>query len=313
MAASIQEVLDGLNDLIPTLPPKVAEVLTGGEEVRKLADEVLIDFDQVKGKADTLFDQLKDALDQLDKENENQLQDIKAAIDDLVTAAVEPLETGLEAARKEVEQTVDSLKAQMDALQTKIEEELDEVKQGAETFKQGMEAVGDMIDTGKNKLTEALNEAKEETDALQDKINTAKDAINQQVNNLGSKMSDLTEEASSKVGEMMGAAKSAQEALGGGLEDIINNVIKSQVEEIVNEVTEKVSNELKALLDDAMGVVKDTLGGLAEKVFDSKDGQGGARDMLKPIFDQVDSFMDPIETALGAIKSAASLVGLDFD
>src|ERR671924_348011 len=101
--AAIQEVLDGLNDLIPTLPPKVQDVVEEGEALHKLADQ---------------------ALDELEKDTENELQRVQAAIDDLENTAMETLEKELESARKAVEQAVDQLKDKMESLQEKIENEL---------------------------------------------------------------------------------------------------------------------------------------------------------------------------------------------
>jgi hypothetical protein len=58
--------------------------------------------------------------------------------------------------------------------------------------------------------------------------------------------------------------------------------------------------------------VKNTLDNLAENIFESGKSQGGARELLEPIFDQIEGMMDPIESVIDAVKSAASLVGLDF-
>jgi hypothetical protein len=62
-----------------------------------------------------------------------------------------------------------------------------------------------------------------------------------------------------------------------------------------------------------MGNVKETLDNLAENIFDSKQSQGGAREMLEPVFNQIEGLIDPIEGVIDAVKSAASLVGMDFD
>jgi hypothetical protein len=130
---------------------------------------------------------------------------------------------------------------------------------------------------------------------------------------MASTMGDLTQQAGDKIGEMLGVTGDNQESLGGGLKDIIQNVVKSQVDEIVNEVTAKVQDELKDLLGQAMDVVSDTLKGLAGKIFDSGDQQKGSQDELKPIFDMIDAIMEPIQSALSGIMDAASMVGLSFE
>jgi hypothetical protein len=74
-----------------------------------------------------------------------------------------------------------------------------------------------------------------------------------------------------------------------------------------------VSEELKQLLESAMGHVKETLDNLAEGIFESKEGQGGARELLEPIFNQIEGLIEPVEGVIDAVKSAASMVGMDFD
>src|SRR5918994_3350575 len=166
--AAIQEVLDGLNDLLPTLPPKVAAVVGGAEELSKLADEVRKDFEETEQEAVQLFDKIKDAVEELDKQNENELQQLQAAIDDLENTALEPMEKELEEARNKVQETVGKVEQAMSSLREKIDQEVKEVQQEAEEFKQGMEQVGAMINTGRSRLSEALAAAKAETDNLQE-------------------------------------------------------------------------------------------------------------------------------------------------
>jgi hypothetical protein len=62
-----------------------------------------------------------------------------------------------------------------------------------------------------------------------------------------------------------------------------------------------------------MANVKETLDNLAENIFESGKSQGASRELLEPIFDQIENLIDPVESVIDAVKSAASLVGLDFD
>lgn len=311
--AAIHDVMNELNDLLPTLPPRVAAVLGGAEEVTKLADEVLKDFEETDQDADQLFDKIKLAMDELDKEAENHLQTLQAAIDDLENTALEPMEKELEAARTEIQESVQNVETAMSNLRQLIEQEIKEVEQGAEEFKAGMEQVGATIESGRARLTAALAAAKDEADNLQEMLNTSKATLNQEVANLGSKMQSLQEEASEKLNETLGLVGEAQQTLAAGLDDIVNNVITTTVEDMLSQTRAKVSEELKALLESAMGNVKNTLDNLAENIFDSKNGQTGAREMLEPLFNQLEGTIEPIESVINAVKDAASLVGMDFD
>ena len=93
-----------------------------------------------------------------------------------------------------------------------------------------------------------------------DKLSSAKDQLTEHVNSLSDKMSNLQEEASSKLDEMLQTTSSHQEELGGGLQNILQEIIQSQVDDMVNEMTAKVNGELKDLLDQTMDHVKEVLG-----------------------------------------------------
>ena len=84
---------------------------------------------------------------------------------------------------------------------------------------------------------------------------------------------------------MLSTTGSNQQELEGGLQGILQNIIQEQVDEMVNEMTAKVNEELKDLLDGAMETVKDTLGGLGEKVFGGTDENKGAQALLEPLFE----------------------------
>jgi hypothetical protein len=68
----------------------------------------------------------------------------------------------------------------------------------------------------------------------------------------------------------------------------------------------------ESILTPMMETIQDALEGLAESIFGANDSQGSQRDMMEPIFDTIEGLLEPVGTVLDAIKSAASLVGIDF-
>jgi len=125
-------------------------------------------------------------------------------------------------------------------------------------------------------------------------------------------MTELQEEASSRIDQMLQTTNSNQQSLEGGLQGILSDIIQTQVQEMTQEMTAKVSNELKDQLDGAMDFVKGSLGGLAEKVFGGTDGNKASQDLLQPLFDSADALLDPAKAFIDAIKTAASIVGIDI-
>jgi hypothetical protein len=124
-------------------------------------------------------------------------------------------------------------------------------------------------------------------------------------------MTDLQEEATSRIEQMLQTTSSNQQSLEGGLQGILSDIISTQVQEMTQEMTAKVSNELKEHLDGAMDFMKNSLGGLADKVFGGTDGNKASQELLDPLFEQADALLKPAQVFIDAIKTAASIVGID--
>jgi hypothetical protein len=82
---------------------------------------------------------------------------------------------------------------------------------------------------------------------------------------------------------------------------------------MIDGLVETLNEQLKEhILAPMMEAITNALEGLAQSIFGANDSQGSQRDLMEPIFDAVESMLEPVSVVLDAIKAAASLVGLDF-
>jgi uncharacterized phage infection (PIP) family protein YhgE len=242
--------MDEVDKALPPLIPGIQETIEAGEAVEEKAEEVIEFFEDTTSKAKDLFEKVEDALEEFGKEREEQLADLQAAIDDLEATAMEKLETEIEAAASWSRTPSASPRRRWTNLRDLMSEELDEVKEGREAFSDALDAVGQMVGQGKNKLTRGAD-TRPRTRRTTSRTSSARPrtSLTDHINNLSSKMTDLQEEASSRIDQMLQTTNSNQQSLDGGLQGILQDIIQTQVQEMTQEMTAKVSNELKDLLD----------------------------------------------------------------
>jgi hypothetical protein len=75
---------------------------------------------------------------------------------------------------------------------------------------------------------------------------------------------------------------------------------------------QEIEEQLKELMDLAVEKVTDSITGMVDKVTESEDEASGARELLEPLFDQLEGFLGPLTGGIEGVKSAASSVGASF-
>jgi uncharacterized phage infection (PIP) family protein YhgE len=133
-----------------------------------------------------------------------------------------------------------------------------------------------------------------------------------QIDELADQIKQTQEAAMEQLGGYLKAADELRETFTHGLEEVLANVIQSPITELAEEMQEKISNELKGLVDEATDELKEALGGLGQQVLGAKEGSASGRGSIEPLFDKLDEFFDPIKNVIDGIRKAADTVGIDF-
>jgi len=69
---------------------------------------------------------------------------------------------------------------------------------------------------------------------------------------------------------------------------------------------------MKQLLNHAKDELLHAIDGMNGKADETKSDSGSARDLLEPLFHELEQFLDPLKSVIDGVKSAASVVGLSF-
>jgi chromosome segregation ATPase len=308
--SALKHTMESLQDILPTIPDKVQGVVTQGDEAKKDADELLHHFEDKQKAAEDLFGELKEALDTLKAESERLKQELDGETD-AVGSGIDALKA-VEEARDTLKQGVEQAGSVMEAFQQKLNEGIEAAHQAGDAFKAALDDVKTKTEESRQELDDALDSAGDAAEELQTKVEECKNGLSDTIDALSSQLAQAQSDAAAKIGEFLSAANTLRETFEGEVDEMVNEVIKDKANEIVDAMAEKISDELKKLVDDAVEEITDALKGMTDKVTEAKDGSGEARQLLEPLFDKVEAFMEPIKTVIDAVKDAAGIVGIDF-
>ena len=84
------------------------------------------------------------------------------------------------------------------------------------------------------------------------------------------------------------------------------------VDGLMDKTRETIEEEIKELVDGAVEKITDSMDDMVKKLSDSEEESSGARELLDPLFDQLDGFISPLIGGVDKVKDAADSVGVDF-
>ncbi len=309
--SDLQETLKMLGDTVPKITDEMNQLVHQGEEAQKEADELLKLFESTEAEANEVFKQIEQALAALKDDAAQHLAELNGEL-----AAIEKdMEDvkHLEQARDEVKNGAEAAGHAMESFRSKLQEGSEDLKHAHEEFKTALDHVKQGVEEGHDQLEAAQNALHDAGESLQHKITDSQNTITDLVQNVfHNAMNQHLQETEQKVGDFLSQAQTLGEQFQHGAEDILNNVVKAKSNEIMEMAKDKIEQELKSLMDKATDEICNAIQEMADKVTGAKDSSSSHRSVLKPIFDQIDNFRKPIESAIDSIKDACEMVGIDF-
>ncbi len=309
-ASELKATLEKLQDVLPDVPTRFEGLVRQAGDIRQKASALLEDVEQADTQAGDLFKEVDAAVKQLLDGVVQNREAIVAGLDQ-VRQGVGELEE-IESAREALKEEADTAGEVLEAFQNRLNEGIEAAKQAGDAFREALDALKEETEAGGQALSSALETADDAADALQQAIGAGKTQVMSTIQDLAAQISHTQQEALSQLESYLSAADDLRETFTSSLNDVMSDLIKDPAEELIEEMTDKITGELKGLVDGAVEEVKDALGALGDSVTGAKDGSSAGREGIKPLFDQVEGFMEPIKTVIDAIRDAASTVGIDF-
>ena len=92
--------------------------------------------------------------------------------------------------------------------------------------------------------------------------------------------------------------------------EISQQIIREQVDSLLEELQENIETELKGLADEAVQEVAETISEMSGKITEAKDESATKREVIEPLFEQLEGVIDPVESAVEYVKDLADQWGV---
>jgi uncharacterized coiled-coil DUF342 family protein len=309
-AAELKQTMDKLSNVVPTLTPRFDTLVQQADTLKERAEALLEQFQEADVQGDGLFKDIHDAMQSLTGTIVTNREALLGALDQVETGIDELDE--VEQAREALKQGGEAAGTAMEEFRARLEQGVEQAKQAGETFREALDEVKQQTEEGREALQSGLGAAQQAAETFQQHIVDGQQAVDHTIDDLADEIKKTQEAALEQLQGYLKTADELRETFTHGLEELMANVIQQPATELVEELQEKITNELKGLVDESTNELKDALGGLGEKVLGAKEGSSSGRDTIQPLFEKLDGFFDPIKNVIDGIRKAADTVGIDF-
>jgi DNA repair exonuclease SbcCD ATPase subunit len=313
MTVAVQQVLQELSDLVPVVPPRVAEVLAAGEALRERMADVRERIGELRPACgdigDVLFTALREAVEQQDEdkhafeERSRSQEEARAQLEEAAGEAREHLQQAADQATERMRHLYEAASAD-GHISGYEERQVGQERRNAETARRrsaGLEAAMEKLRRQQAEVIAALE--------------TAHDSVKSECERLAGRVEALEEETGRSLEQLEARTERAIELMGESLQ---------RSDGIVDEAGEQALEGLRMVLGgqgrgavlgpgELLQSLVDLAGVGTELASAQAVAQHESRGALEPLFEGVSLLLDPVDAALGAIRGAASLVGLGQD
>jgi hypothetical protein len=314
MAVAVQQVLQELSDLVPVVPPRVSEVLEAGEALQARMAEVRDRIEEVPPRCERITEDLVAVLQEAHDREQEDGERVKELVE-----AYEGLRLQLEKAAEDGRERIDKAgTAARDALADLQEtvEAQDHLSRYEARQLTATQRYGQLMDNRTSVLKTLYHLLRQRQQEMVSTLEAAQASVQAACGELAGRIQDLEEDAARQLERLESRTRRAIDSTGLGYE---------QGDGKVGAASELALDGLRRVLG-GDGMVPDLMGlpALVQSVVDRAASaselaaahatvQQEAREMFEPLFEGVSVLLQPVDVALGAVRAAASLVGLGQD
>jgi len=175
-----------------------------------------------------------------------------------------------------------------------------------------VEALFGTIADGQQKIATGAEEANASFKAVQQSVEDGHQGLVDDTDGLVHQVTEHQETLATKVGGFLDASNQAMGDLSTDLTQTLPQMMQDPVGQALDQVQSKVQEQIQELVKSAMDKVLASLDDFEAKVNDAQKGSELSREILKPLFEEVEELIKPLIGSLDSIRTAANMVGLDF-
>jgi hypothetical protein len=283
--------------------------MEGGSSAQREAAELLQEFEQRRGEAAQLAAEAQQALTELQNEAASRHGALEGALS-TVEAGVASLKA-IDEAQDALTDGLEGVGQAMADLDARFREGISAAEAARADAVAALDSVESNASAGQEKLATAVEAVGTACESLRGAATEARSSVDAGLGGLRDTMNDLLERARARVGEVMSevsglvsAHESVMDEQGGTLRD--------GVDAVLTDMRSRIESELGARLEASAAAVVDALGELERQVAEASERSREGREAAEPQFGVASESVDPLQTAIEHVRSAAEQMGLSW-
>jgi len=293
------------------IPKEMQDLTHRSDDISRRADSLVTLFEDAAREGTDLFNQITHALDELHESGKTTADDMHAGME-TVEHSTDALKSTSETGMHTLETVKTEVLHAFEAFENTLKAGADDWENHAHELQQGVDKLHAAVQTGQGELDSDHQHLASEVETAHNQVETTKNHMTEKANALHSEATTKNHDVQSELHTMLEGFNHVKEALTGHLGETIENVVHQGATQLVDTVKQKIEDEMKHLLDDAKAQLLHAIDGMSGKADETKSDSGSARDLLEPLFHELEQFIDPLKAVIDGVKSAASVVGISF-
>lgn len=305
---SLTETLPILDEAVPALPPKIESVAREGQAFRKAALAALAEFQHRRAQADSLVDQLREALETVREQADGgrqQAEEIATGLRTLVEEEVQGVSDGTD----DLQTGSDEASAALGQLQSELAQGEESARAANEDARAALDTLREQAEANQAELDGAAQEMTAAVQAAEQAIVDGQGMVAQAVASLGETMGRLLAEAQARLQQTQEHLDRMQSEHDAAVAAALSE-LENRREQVEKEIADRVDSEVRDALDGELDTAVTTLGEMGQEVVQLHEACRTQREDLEQQVAGVAERVPPLQGSVEQVKGAAERVGL---
>lgn len=300
----MNDTLAALAQAIATVPDELSQLTHGAQTLQTTVEALETQLTEKQTALAGLMDQIAAAFHQLTDEIAAHHGAAETAIAELESDAI-ALQEAFETAQSELTTDLQSMQEKM----TDFTEHLDQGKETVEAAHQSSQTALNQlqagIQTGQSQIAAAQATVGQTIQQLQAGMTAAQSMATQHMETFAETIAQSESTVLSHVQMLTTQFSDVQSDLEGTITDVLEQSLQPSVDGFLRDVQQQIDGELKDSAEQAIHSFSDTVDGMCDRIASATEDASGARQLLQPLFDQLEGYISPVQSAIEAVESAS--------
>jgi uncharacterized phage infection (PIP) family protein YhgE len=309
-AQGLKATLAQLTETMPAMSGHVGEAIDAGHAAFAAGDELAQRAVEVAEHSDQEVALAQQAMEEFTEFADDARGNLGQVNDQLEARAQElaELDTPLAA----VDEAVGHVEESFSRVQGTLSTGAAGLDEASAATHEHLESLFGAITEGHQKLAGGVEEVTTAFKALQQGVQQGQEALAEDTDGLVHQVTGHQDALVDKVGGFLANSNDWMSSLSTDLTDTLPKLMQDPVNQALEEVHSKIHDQLQQLVRSAMDEVLGALDEFEAKINDAQKGSELSRELLKPLFQEIEELAKPLIESLDSIKDAGSLVGIGF-